>query len=144
MIVRSVEIVDAEGVAHRGLKSETDYFIVVTVEALVDVPNVTVGWVIKSESGLSIYGTSTAVQGYLSIHFRAAETKRVRFTFRPNLALGKYFISAGAAEMLTPEEEVHNYIMKDYSHDALSFVVAADVDVGITKSNVKLVSFQKV
>lgn len=144
MIVRSIEIVDAEGLNCRGVNSENDYFIVVTVEALVDVSNVTVGWVIKHESGLPIYGTSTAVQGYLSIHFKAGETKKVRFTFRPNLALGKYYISGGAAEMLTPEEEIHNYIMKDYAHDAVSFVVASRIEGCIAKSNAKMLSFQKV
>jgi Wzt C-terminal domain len=143
MIMRKIEILDAAGVSHRCVQSDQNYFIVVTAEAIKDVPNVSVGWVIKSADGTSVYGTSTAVQGHF-LDFKAGETKQARFTFKPLLALGTYYLSGGVAETLTPEDEIHNYIMRDYIHDALKFVVVSDFDRGIANMGSALMNFKKV
>ena len=143
MILRNIKIVDLAGKSCRALNADQEYVIVVSTEAVKETPNVTVGWVIKNAEGVSIYGTSTAVQGKL-FDYRAGEIKETRFSFRPRLALGTYYLSGGVAETLTPEDEIMNYVMKDYVHDALSFVVGSDVDKGIAKITSYLVSFQKV
>jgi hypothetical protein len=143
MIIRSIEIQDASGVSHRSVKNGSGYFVVVAAQALEDTPNVSLGWVIKRPDGIDVYGTSTAVQGHF-LQFKAGETKSARFTFNPNLALGKYFISGGAAETLTPEDEIFNYIMRDYVHNALSFVVDSDFDTGIVNLQGGFIRFRKI
>jgi hypothetical protein len=141
--ITSTAIRDGAGDPVRGLKAGGDYLIEISVLAAETVKNVSVGYNIKLANGLTVYGTSSAIQGKF-LNFAAGETQISRFTFRANLALGTYYLSAGAAEVLTPEDEVHNYVMLDFVHDALPFVVVSDQVFGLCELQSNLISFAKV
>jgi hypothetical protein len=141
LTIRSTEILDAANQAVRGVSAGNEYVIAIAVAASDAVEHISVGFNIKLASGFVVYGTSTAVQG-IFLSFSAGETKICRFTFRPELALGTYYLSAGAAETLTPEDEIHNYIMLDYVHDAMAFVVVSDQTSGVADLKSELVSFK--
>jgi hypothetical protein len=140
--ITSTTITDGAGDSVRGLKADGDYFIEISVLAAEPVENVSVGYNIKLANGVTVYGTSSAIQGKF-LNFAAGETQISRFTFRANLSLGTYYLSAGAAEVLTPEDEVHNYVMLDFVHDALPFVVVSDRLSGLCDLQSNLVSFVK-
>src|SRR5882724_7195158 len=97
----STKIIDPEGNAVRGVWPGYDFVIAITVSAPEPVENVSVGYNIKLANGVAVYGTSSAVQG-IFLNLAAKEVKVVRFSFRPTLSLGTYYLSAGAAQVLTP------------------------------------------
>jgi Wzt C-terminal domain len=143
LTIRSTEILDSTGKAVRGLEAGENYLIAITVTAATAVRNVSIGYNIKLANGVAVYGTSTAVQGHF-LNFEGGETKVSRFTFKPDLGLGTYYLSAGAAETLTPEDEIHNYVMLDFVHDALPFVVVSDRNTGLADLKSNLISFEKI
>jgi len=120
--IKSVSFLDENGGFARSLKGGRRYRIVITVESIGAVKNISVGFNIKTQMGTVVYGTSTAVQGKF-FDFAVGENSDVTFEFCCELGLGSYFLSAGAAEALTPEEEIKNYIMRDFYHDAIFFDV---------------------
>jgi hypothetical protein len=143
LTIHSTEILDSAGKAVRGLEAGENYLIAITVMAEGAVSNISVGYNIKLANGVAVYGTSSAIQGHL-LNFESGETKTSRFTFKPDLGLGTYYLSAGVAQALTPEDEIHNYVMLDFVHDALPFVVASDKDIGLVDLKSNLVSFEKI
>jgi Wzt C-terminal domain len=141
LVIRTTKIIDRDGKQVRGVHEDKDYMIVITVEALEPVKNVSVGYNIKTPEGLTVYGTSTALSGHFT-DFEEGHISDFKFTLRSTLALGTYYLSAGAAETLTPEDEIHNYVMRDFVHDAFMFVVISKIDAGIADLKSELVSFK--
>lgn len=139
----STEILDLAGHAVNGVDQGGEYIIAISARASQSVKNVSVGYNLKLPNGVTVYGTSSAVQGKF-FDFAAGETRVTRFSFKPALALGTYFLSSGAAETLTPEDEIHNYVMLDFVHDALPFVVVAKPMSGIAKMSGRLISLESV
>ena len=140
LAIRSCAIIDPDRQAVRAVRADGEYVIAITVEASYAVKPISIGYNIKLANGVTVYGPSTAVQGR-TIDFEAGETKTCRFSFKPKLALGVYFLSAGAAEVLTPEDEIHNYVMLDFVHDAFQFVVGSEQTSGLATLSGRLVSF---
>jgi hypothetical protein len=143
LTIRSTEILDSTGKTVRGVEAGESYLIAITVTAARAVRNISVGYNIKLANGVAVYGTSSAVQGHF-LNFEGGETKVSRFTFKPDLGLGTYYLSSGVAETLTPEDEIHNYVMLDFVHDALPFVVASDKNTGLADLKSDLISFDKI
>ena len=143
LTIRSTEILDSTGKPVRGLEAGENYLIAIMVTAARAIRNISIGYNIKLANGVTVYGTSSAVQGHF-LNFECGETKVSRFTFKPDLALGTYYLSSGVAETLTPDHEVHNYVMRDFVHDALPFVVASDKDTGLVDLKSDLISFEKI
>lgn len=143
MIIRSVQILDEFGKSCLAVKSEKDYVVVVTVQAVKPTKNVTVGWSVKTHDGTTVYGTSTSVQGFHHT-FEAGEVKDTKFSLKPRFALGTYYLSGGVAETLTPEDEIMNYVMKDYAHDSLKFVVISNQTTGLATLPSSLLSFRTI
>ena len=143
LTIRSTEILDSTGKTVRGVEPSEKYMIAITVRAAAAVKNISVGYNIKLANGVTVYGTSSAVQGHF-LNFEGGETKVSRFTFKPDLGLGTYYLSSGVAETLTPDDEAHNYVMLDFVHDALPFVVASDRNTGLADLKSDLISFEKI
>jgi hypothetical protein len=143
LTIRSTEIIDSTGKAVRGLEAGQNYLIAITVRASEAINNISIGYNIKLANGLAIYGTSSVIQGHL-LNFGDGETKASYFKFKPDLGLGTYYLSAGVAQVLTPEDEVHNYVMQDFVHDALPFVVSSDQNYGLVDLKSDLISFEKI
>ncbi|SDJ71039.1 MULTISPECIES: Wzt carbohydrate-binding domain-containing protein [Bradyrhizobium] len=143
LTIRSTEILDSTGKPVRGLEAGETYLIAITVTAVRAVKNISIGYNIKLANGIAVYGTSSAIQGHL-LDFEGGETKVSRFTFKPDLGLGTYYLSSGVAETLTPEDEIHNYVMLDFVHDALPFVVASDKNTGLANLKSEIISFEKI
>ncbi len=143
LTIRSTEILDSTGKTVRGVEPGEDYVIVIKVTAARTVRNISIGYNIKLANGVTVYGTSSAVQGHF-LNFESGETKVSRFTFKPDLGLGTYYLSSGVAETLTPDDEIHNYVMLDFVHDALPFVVASDKNTGLADLKSDLISFHKI
>lgn len=139
----STEILDLAGHAVNGVDPANEYVIAISVLANKPAKNVSVGYNIKLANGVVVYGTSSALQERF-FNFSAGQTITARFSFKPNLALGMYFLSSGAAESLTPDDEVHNYVMLDFVHDAIPFVVVAKPASGITRLPGHLVSLEAI
>ena len=120
LIIKSVNFIDRNGQSVLVVFEDEDYTIEISTEATKPVKNVSIGYNIKTPAGIIVCGTSSAVQGYC-IEFEAGQKIASYFTFRSPLASGHYFLSAGAAEMLSPQDEIHNYVMHDFVHDAIPF-----------------------
>jgi hypothetical protein len=140
--IGSCAIFDSEGRPIRALDADRYYVIAITIEATSPAKHISVGYNVKLGNGITVYGTSTAIQGH-TFDFDAGESKVCRFSFLPKLALGTYFLSVGVAEVLTPEDEVQNYVMQDFVHDAFPFVVGSEQTSGLAKIDSTLVSFKK-
>jgi Wzt C-terminal domain len=143
LTIRSTKILDSTGKTVRGVEAGENYLIAITVRAVGAVKNISIGYNIKLANGIAVYGTSSAIQGHF-LNLEAGETKVSRFTFKPDLGLGTYYLSAGVAQVLTPDDEVHNYVMHDFVHDALAFVVVSDKNTGLADLKSDLVSFEKI
>jgi hypothetical protein len=140
--ILSTRIIDGAGDSTQVVHDGENYIIEIQTTAATPMKNVSVGYNIKTEAGFPVYGTSTAVQGVF-VDFAEGDVKTTRFTFQSKLGLGKYYLSAGAAESLTPEDEIHNYVMQDFVHDAVPFVATSKAK-GFANLNSKLVSLKKI
>ncbi len=143
LIIRSTKIVDRDGKSLRAVNEGEDYLIVISVEALAAVKSVSVGYNIKTREGTTVYGTSTALSGHFT-DFEIGQVSDFKFSLKSTLALGTYYLSAGAAETLTPEDEIHNYVMRDFVHDALIFVAVSKTVTELVDMKSDLLSFTKI
>ena len=140
LIIKSVKFIDRDGRSVQVICEDEDYTIEISTEATKFVKNCSIGYNIKTSAGTAVCGTSSAVQGH-DMAFEAGQEIVSHFTFRSPLASGHYFLSAGAAELLTPQEEIHNYVMHDFVHDAIPFVAESKSRFdGIVNLNSELVS----
>jgi hypothetical protein len=145
LTIESVKLIDRNGQSVQTVFEDEDYTIEILTAATRAIKNVSVGYNIKNPAGTTVCGTSSAVQGFLNIEFEAGQKIASRFTFRSPLASGQYFLSVGVAEMLTPQDEIYNHIMHDFTHDALPFVaVSKNKFSGIVNLRSKLLSMKKI
>jgi ABC-type multidrug transport system ATPase subunit len=73
------------------------YVISITVETTEDVHEASIGYDIRTQTGVQVYGYSTAVDG-IAISLKAGERKEFMFSLESKLNSGTYFINFGIAE----------------------------------------------
>jgi lipopolysaccharide transport system ATP-binding protein len=90
----------------------------VTLRALVDLPEVVLGYLIRDRLGQQVFGTNTHHLGDPHIRLAAGETRTYTFSFEANLGEGSYSVSVA---LHTGETHVmRNYEWRDF---ALMFTV---------------------
>jgi lipopolysaccharide transport system ATP-binding protein len=124
MTIRSVDFIGQTGRSTRSLSYGESYQIVIRAEAMRSLKNVSIAYNIKTHMGTVVYGTSTATQGRF-LNLEKGELSETIFGFHCELGPGSYYLSAGAAEVLTPDNDKIKHDMVDLSHHAVFFDVAA-------------------
>jgi ABC-type polysaccharide/polyol phosphate transport system ATPase subunit len=100
---------------HR-LSDGGEYEIAIAVRADEDIPSISVGYDIRTQTGVQIYGISTGVLG-ISQELRAGEEREFVFSLRMALNNGSYFINLGLAEQLS--DNAAHYSMLHFMADAI-------------------------
>lgn len=95
--ITHVDLLDANGIPVRRMRDGENYEIKVVVEAEEDIANASVGYHIRTVSGVRIYGFSTATNG-IEVSLKKGEKKTFRFSLMAILNNGPYIINFGLAE----------------------------------------------
>lgn len=89
------------------------YVISITVEAAADIPIASIGYDIRTQTGVQVYGYSTSVDG-INCSLKAGEQKEFLFSLESKLNSGTYFINFGIAE-----GDKHKFTMLHFMADGL-------------------------
>jgi ABC-type polysaccharide/polyol phosphate transport system ATPase subunit len=95
--ITQVELFDGNGVPVRRMRDGESYEIKVAVEASEDIANASIGYHIRTVSGVRIYGFSTATNG-IDISLKKGDKRVFRFSLISSLNNGPYIINFGLAE----------------------------------------------
>jgi ABC-type polysaccharide/polyol phosphate transport system ATPase subunit len=128
---RKAEIIGAEifdstnGTAIRRLKDGAEYLIRIRVKAHMSVKSLSVGYDIRTHTGVQIYGFSTSV-ARIEERIEVGEIKEFDFILRPAFNNGSYFLNVGIAENLADVGSPDHYNMMHFVGD--SIVIEATTD----------------
>ncbi len=103
----AAEIVDANGKPMRRLRDGENCVINIFVHSFEDIPNISVGYDIRTQTGYQVYGCSTTVIG-INASIRKGEKRKYSFSLTPRLNTGSYVFNFGIAEN-------HGSVKGDYS-----------------------------
>lgn len=123
-INRKAEIVSAEicdfvtGERTHRLIDGREYLIRITVKAREAIPSLSVGYDIRTPTGVQIYGYSTSV-GRIEEGIAADEEKEFSFLLCSALNNGSYFINVGIAENLGGIDRPDHYSMLHFVGDSI-------------------------
>lgn len=95
--IAHVDLLNEGNVAVRRLQEGETYVIVVEVEAAEDVLEASMGFHIRTVSGVRVYGCSTAARN-IPVSLIAGQRKEFLFRFKSILNQGTYIINFGLAE----------------------------------------------
>jgi ABC-type polysaccharide/polyol phosphate transport system ATPase subunit len=98
------------------VKDDEIYTLVITVKARDAVERLSVGFDLRTLTGVQIYGASTYTLG-VNVSIAAGETKDISLTFQPRLNNGSYFVSAGTAEIIS--DSPWTYVMLHFVADMM-------------------------
>jgi ABC-type polysaccharide/polyol phosphate transport system ATPase subunit len=119
------EIVGADEKPVRRLKDGESYVIRIRVKARVTIPSISVGFDIRTNTGVQIYGFSTSatksIQG-----IEAGETKDFDFSLSSAFNNGAYFINFGIAENMSGPGNPEHYSMIHFVADTV--IIEAETD----------------
>lgn len=128
---RKAEIVSAEicdavtGERVHSLKDGEDYLVWIRVKARETIPSLSVGYDIRTNTGVQIYGYSTSTAG-IDQHIAAGETKEFSFALRAALNNGRYFLNVGIAENIGDIENPSYYTMIHFIGDSIILEASTD------------------
>ena len=91
------EIRDASDRPVHVLVDGEQYMISIIVEATKDIQEASIGYDIRTQTGVQVYGYSTAVDG-IAVSLKAGEQREFLFSLTSKLNAGTYFINFGIAE----------------------------------------------
>jgi ABC-type polysaccharide/polyol phosphate transport system ATPase subunit len=109
---------------HR-MKDGGEYVIRVRVMARETIKSLSVGYDIRTHTGVQIYGFSTSV-ARIEEHIEANEVKEFDFILRPIFNNGSYFLNVGIAENLANEGCPDHYSMMHFVGDSIIVEAATD------------------
>lgn len=142
---RKAEIVHSE-IFHRGSGSRTkrlldgqEYVIRIRVRANESIPLLSVGYDIRTQTGVQVYGFSTGPTG-LAGAIVADEVKDFDFAFRASFNNGSYFINIGLAENLSRDNRNHYSMIQFIADSIVVEAVTEEVFPGLVNLNSKLVT----
>ncbi len=116
--ILGADLVDAAGEPVHRVKDGEDYLIRIRVRADQDIDSISVGYDIRTQTGVQIYGTSMSALG-IRESIAAGEEKRFDFTLRAAFNTGAYVINFGLAEFLS--EDTSHYSMIHFIADSVMF-----------------------
>lgn len=122
----SVEIIDraTEVPTHR-MKDGHEYLIRIRVKARETITSLSVGYDIRTHTGVQIYGYSTSVDR-IEERIAANEEKEFSFILRPTFNNGSYFFNVGIAENLGGADQPDHYSMLHFVGDSIIVESATD------------------
>ncbi|MBY5774953.1 ABC transporter ATP-binding protein [Rhizobium leguminosarum] len=107
------------------LKDGDEYLIHITVEAKESVRSVSIGYDIRTQTGVQVYGFSTSNAG-VEENLLAGETKEFTFWLRPSLNNGTYFLNVGIAENIHNADHSSYYSMMHFIGDSVTIEGVTD------------------
>lgn len=151
---RKAEIVGAEifdsitGATTRRLIDGGEYLIRIRVKAYQSIKSLSVGYDIRTNTGVQIYGFSTSV-ARIEEQIEADEIKEFDFALRPAFNNGSYFLNVGIAENLADAGSPDHYNMMHFVGDSIVIEAATDdlfpglVNLRSKFSGSRLLEFEK-
>lgn len=95
--ITHVDLLDASGASVRRMRDGESYTVKVEVEAKEDIANASVGYHIRTVSGVRVYGFSTSTNG-IDVSLKKGEKRSFLFSLIAALNNGPYIINFGLAE----------------------------------------------
>jgi lipopolysaccharide transport system ATP-binding protein len=89
--------------------------IYLKIRFMEDVDNVSVGFAITSKEGVYVYGTNLYMQGKALLRGLAGEILLAKFTWRPMLVGGDYFLNLGCNQ-ITPQQDLFLDVRRSVAH----------------------------
>lgn len=121
---RKAEIVGAEITdsatrkpTHRLIDGQ-EYLIRIRVSACESIPSLSVGYDIRTQTGVQVYGYSTAAAS-IEQHIDAGEVREFEFVLLPALNNGSYFLNVGIAENIADVGNPSHYTMIHFVGDSI-------------------------
>jgi ABC-type polysaccharide/polyol phosphate transport system ATPase subunit len=130
-ITRKAEIVGAEitdpltGKSTNRIIDGREYVIRIRVKARKAIPSLSIGYDIRTNTGVQIYGYSTAAAG-IEQQIDAGEVREFDFMFKPLLNNGSYFLNVGIAENMRDVGNPTHYTMIHFVGDSIVVEGATD------------------
>ena len=120
------EIVESESgkTTHR-LQDGKEYLIQIRVEAYESIASLSVGYDIRTQTGVQVYGYSTSAAG-IEQSIDVGEVKEYEFVLRPVLNNGSYFLNVGIAENMADVGNQGHYTMIHFVGDSIVIEAATD------------------
>ncbi|WP_179867915.1 ABC transporter ATP-binding protein [Rhizobium anhuiense] len=100
-------------------KDGDEYLIRIAVKAYESVRSVSIGYDIRTQTGVQVYGFSTSNAG-VEENLVAGETKEFTFWLRPSLNNGTYFLNVGIAENISDTDHSNHYSMMHFIGDSVT------------------------
>ncbi|MFJ6324494.1 MULTISPECIES: ABC transporter ATP-binding protein [unclassified Rhizobium] len=118
--VISSMITDRTGGAVRYLEDDKTYHLAINVKSSVDIPSVSIGFDIRTQTGVQVYGaSSTFCSNAKDISLTAGQVRELKFELTPRLNNGSYFISVAVAELISGFESKEHYSLLHFVGDAI-------------------------
>jgi len=122
----AVEIIDPFlGKSTHQLKDGCDYLIRIRVKANEAIKSLSIGYDIRTPTGVQVYGFSTSAAG-IEESVEAKEVKDFDFALQSALNNGKYFLNVGIAENMSGGGDSSHYSMIHFVGDSLVVDAAAE------------------
>ena len=120
VFIRSVEILEEGSLSPtRQLLEGRRYIIRILIKANRSIKSISVGFDIRTTTGVLIYGTSTSVQG-IEQEISADESKELDFVFNCVLNSGAYFINSAIAENHSGMQNTSHYSILHFVADSIA------------------------
>lgn len=144
--VISAQFVDKNNHALLYLENTGTYALKVRIRANQSVGSVSVGFDIRTQTGVQIYGTSTAFcENARDVSLQGGCTYDFKFTLGANLNNGTYFVSVAIAELISGFEHKEHYSIIHFIGDAIIIESRSEaIFPGLVNLNGSLESFSEV
>jgi ABC-type polysaccharide/polyol phosphate transport system ATPase subunit len=123
--ITQVDIADADGRAIRRLRDGQLYVIRIHVSASETVESLSIGYDIRTQTGVLIYGVSTSVLG-IDQTISAGEEKAFEFALVARFNSGSYVLNVAIAENLSGVEQPSHYSIIQFVADSIVFECETD------------------
>jgi ABC-type polysaccharide/polyol phosphate transport system ATPase subunit len=138
----SVAFMDEDGLSVNCLEDGGSYRLNIKVKANKTISSASVGFDIRTQTGVQIYGTSTAYcGGGRDLLLQAGHIYDLVFAFGTRLNTGTYFVSVAIAEFLSGFQAKQHYSIVQFIGDALTIDSRSSVHFpGLVNFNGALIS----
>jgi len=117
--IKRAVIMDKEtGEPTNRLVDGREYILKITATGNADIASLSVGYDIRTQSGVQVYGYSTSVGG-IKETIRKSETKDFLFSIRAAFNTGSYFLNVGLAENMGDIDQPDHFTMVHFIGDSI-------------------------
>lgn len=124
--ITHASILDREtGELTKRLIDGRDYILKISVQGYDNIASLSVGYDIRTQTGVQIYGYSTSVVG-ISETIASGECKEFSISIRAAFNNGSYFLNVGIAENMGEIDQPDHYTMLHFIGDSIIFEGSTD------------------